>query len=126
MCVVCCCHLCSMIHERQLFPATLLSSLSPSLPLPTSASPVSLPLAPSPSLSDNASPSPLLLPCFLFPTLSPVWMCYFLPRQDLGTKSTAEAHSFLRSGKMRLEVRSGAAQAEGGVHDMHSFEKKRW
>eukprot|EP00193_Tetraselmis_chui_P011085 CAMPEP_0177790610 /NCGR_PEP_ID=MMETSP0491_2-20121128/23454_1 /TAXON_ID=63592 /ORGANISM="Tetraselmis chuii, Strain PLY429" /LENGTH=488 /DNA_ID=CAMNT_0019312711 /DNA_START=38 /DNA_END=1504 /DNA_ORIENTATION=+ len=46
--------------------------------------------------------------------------------QDLGTSSTATAHSFLRSGKMRLEVRSGAAQAEGGVHDMNSYEKKRW
>mmetsp|Transcript_17765 Transcript_17765/g.45067 ORF Transcript_17765/g.45067 Transcript_17765/m.45067 type:complete len:508 (+) Transcript_17765:102-1625(+) len=46
--------------------------------------------------------------------------------QDLGTCSTEVAHKFLRSGKMRLEVRSGAAQAEGGVHDMNSYEKKRW
>jgi len=46
--------------------------------------------------------------------------------QDLGTKSVADAHAALRSGKMRLEVRSGAAQAEGGVHDMNSYEKQRW
>lgn len=50
----------------------------------------------------------------------------FAVAQDLGTKSVIDAHTFLRSGKMRLEVRSGAAQAEGGVHDMNTFEKKRW
>ena len=46
--------------------------------------------------------------------------------QDLGAKSLAEAHVALRSGVQRLEARTGAAQAEGGVHDMHSFEKKLW
>ena len=46
--------------------------------------------------------------------------------QDLGAKSVAEAHAALHSGKQRLEARTGAAQVEGGVHDMHSYEKKSW
>jgi len=46
--------------------------------------------------------------------------------QDLGAKSVTEAHAALYSGKQKLETRTGAAQVEGGVHDMHSFEKKPW
>lgn len=46
--------------------------------------------------------------------------------QDLGAKSLADAHAALHSGTQRLEARTGAAQAEGGVHDMHSYEKKSW
>ena len=46
--------------------------------------------------------------------------------QDLGAKSLAEAQAALYSGRQRLEVRTGAAQAEGGVHDMHSYEKRAW
>lgn len=46
--------------------------------------------------------------------------------QDLGAKSIPEAHALLRSGEMRLECRTGAAQAEGGVHDLHSYEKRSW
>ncbi|DBA92305.1 TPA: hypothetical protein ACH3X2_003728 [Trebouxia sp. C0005] len=46
--------------------------------------------------------------------------------QDLGARDLASAHGLLRSGQMRLECRTGAAQAEGGVHDMHSFDKVRW
>ena len=46
--------------------------------------------------------------------------------QDLGVKSVAEAHAGLRAGAVRLEARSGAAQKEGGVHDMHSFSKQAW
>lgn len=46
--------------------------------------------------------------------------------QDLGAKSLAEAQAALYSGRQRLEVRTGAAQAEGGVHDMHSYEKRSW
>lgn len=46
--------------------------------------------------------------------------------QDLGARSVPEAHTLLASGQMRLECRTGAAQAEGGVHDMHSFEKRSW
>lgn len=46
--------------------------------------------------------------------------------QDLGAKSIAEAHMALYSGKQRMEVRTGAAQSEGGVHHLHSFDKKAW
>lgn len=46
--------------------------------------------------------------------------------QDLGAKSIPEAHAALYGGAQRLETRTGAAQHEGGVHDMHSFEKKLW
>lgn len=46
--------------------------------------------------------------------------------QDLGAKTLGEAHVALHNGSQRLEARTGAAQAEGGVHDMHSYEKKSW
>jgi IMP dehydrogenase len=46
--------------------------------------------------------------------------------QDLGAKSIADAWQRLDSGEQRLESRTGAAQAEGGIHDMHSYEKKSW
>ena len=46
--------------------------------------------------------------------------------QDLGAKGVAEAHVALYTGKQRLESRTGAAQAEGGVHDMHSYDKRAW
>lgn len=46
--------------------------------------------------------------------------------QDLGAKNMGEAHGALYGGRQRLEVRTGAAQAEGGVHDMHSFDKRAW
>lgn len=46
--------------------------------------------------------------------------------QDLGAKDLPSAHQLLKSGQMRLECRTGSAQAEGGVHDMHSFDKVRW
>ena len=46
--------------------------------------------------------------------------------QDLGAKSVAEAHHALYNGSQRLEGRTGAAQAEGGVHDMHSYDKRSW
>ncbi|XP_004306549.1 PREDICTED: inosine-5'-monophosphate dehydrogenase 2-like [Fragaria vesca subsp. vesca] len=44
--------------------------------------------------------------------------------QDLGASSLQSAHDLLRSGVLRLEVRSGAAQVEGGVHGLVSYEKK--
>ncbi|GMH02877.1 hypothetical protein Nepgr_004716 [Nepenthes gracilis] len=44
--------------------------------------------------------------------------------QDLGASSLQSAHDLLRSGTLRLEVRSGAAQVEGGVHGLLSYEKK--
>ncbi|MFS7927974.1 putative IMP dehydrogenase [Helianthus anomalus] len=44
--------------------------------------------------------------------------------QDLGASSLQSAHDMLRSGTLRLEVRTGAAQVEGGVHGLVSYEKK--
>ncbi|KAK3033699.1 hypothetical protein RJ639_033923 [Escallonia herrerae] len=38
--------------------------------------------------------------------------------QDLGASSLQSAHDLLRSGVLRLEVRTGAAQIEGGVHGL--------
>lgn len=46
--------------------------------------------------------------------------------QDLGVPSLAAAAEARAGGSMRLEARTGNAQKEGGVHDMHSFEKKLW
>ncbi|CAK0778918.1 hypothetical protein CVIRNUC_004666 [Coccomyxa viridis] len=46
--------------------------------------------------------------------------------QDMGVRSIADAHRALKQGSMRLEARSSAAQAEGNIHDMHSFRKVRW
>ncbi|KAK4253556.1 hypothetical protein QN277_010213 [Acacia crassicarpa] len=44
--------------------------------------------------------------------------------QDLGASSLQSAHDLLRSKVLRLEVRTGAAQVEGGVHGLVSYEKK--
>ncbi|KAL8246152.1 hypothetical protein R6Q59_007368 [Mikania micrantha] len=44
--------------------------------------------------------------------------------QDLGANSLQAAHELLRSGTLRLEARTGAAQIEGGVHGLVSYEKK--
>ncbi|XP_038689141.1 inosine-5'-monophosphate dehydrogenase 2 [Tripterygium wilfordii] len=44
--------------------------------------------------------------------------------QDLGASSMDSAHDLLRSGVLRLEARTGAAQVEGGVHGLVSYEKK--
>ncbi|CAG9465956.1 unnamed protein product [Pedinophyceae sp. YPF-701] len=46
--------------------------------------------------------------------------------QDMGVRSIAEAREGLYTGTLKMETRSGAAIVEGGVHDMHAFEKKRW
>ncbi|KAK9809215.1 hypothetical protein WJX72_011502 [[Myrmecia] bisecta] len=46
--------------------------------------------------------------------------------QDLGARDLQAARDMLHNGAMRVECRTGAAQAEGGVHDMHSFDKVRW
>jgi IMP dehydrogenase len=46
--------------------------------------------------------------------------------QDMGVRSIDAARAAVGAGVARVEVRSGAAQAEGGVHDMHSFDKVRW
>lgn len=44
--------------------------------------------------------------------------------QDLGASSLQSAHDLLGSKTLRLEVRTGAAQVEGGVHGLVSYEKK--
>merc|ERR1712066_578911 len=44
--------------------------------------------------------------------------------QDLGSKSVDILRERLVSGEMRFELRSAAAQREGGVHGLHSFERK--
>jgi IMP dehydrogenase len=44
--------------------------------------------------------------------------------QDLGVSSVALAQQRLYSGQIRFELRSAAAQREGGVHGLHSFERK--
>ena len=44
--------------------------------------------------------------------------------QDFGGRSMAHAKELRESGAMRIESRTGAAQKEGGVHDMHRFEKR--
>ncbi|KAJ6772456.1 INOSINE-5-MONOPHOSPHATE DEHYDROGENASE RELATED [Salix koriyanagi] len=44
--------------------------------------------------------------------------------QDLGASSLQSAHDLLRSKTLRLEVRTSAAQVEGGVHGLESHEKR--
>jgi IMP dehydrogenase len=44
--------------------------------------------------------------------------------QDIGCQSLQDLHVELYAGKLRFEIRSPAAQREGGVHGLHSFEKK--
>ena len=44
--------------------------------------------------------------------------------QDLGTASLHDLHVRREDGRLRFEVRSPAAIKEGGVHNLHSFEKK--
>merc|ERR1711934_172518 len=44
--------------------------------------------------------------------------------QDIGCESVKKLQEALYAGKLRFEIRSPAAQREGGVHGLHSFEKK--
>mmetsp|Transcript_9150 Transcript_9150/g.12984 ORF Transcript_9150/g.12984 Transcript_9150/m.12984 type:complete len:525 (+) Transcript_9150:50-1624(+) len=44
--------------------------------------------------------------------------------QDAGVKCLDEAWEKLYSGKLRFEIRSPAAQKEGGVHGLHSYQKR--
>lgn len=44
--------------------------------------------------------------------------------QDIGAKSITVLQEMLREGQLRFELRSAAAQREGGVHGLHSFERK--
>jgi hypothetical protein len=43
--------------------------------------------------------------------------------QDMGSKSLAELHQSVAAGNTRFELRSAAAQVEGGIQ-MESYEKK--
>lgn len=43
--------------------------------------------------------------------------------QDIGAKSIVELHEKAQSGELRVELRTSAAQTEGGVHSLHSYEK---
>jgi IMP dehydrogenase len=44
--------------------------------------------------------------------------------QDAGCESVKEAQEKLYTDKIRFEIRSPAAQAEGGVHGLHSYSKR--
>ncbi|CAE7305636.1 impdh [Symbiodinium natans] len=44
--------------------------------------------------------------------------------QDIGAASVDKLQSMLQEGQLRFELRSAAAQREGGVHGLHSFERK--
>lgn len=44
--------------------------------------------------------------------------------QDMGTRSIAEMQTRAFSSELRFELRTASAQVEGGVHGLHSFEKR--
>jgi len=44
--------------------------------------------------------------------------------QDLGAISLSEMHEYLYAGRLRIELRSPAAQREGGVHNLYTYEKR--
>jgi len=44
--------------------------------------------------------------------------------QDIGVKCLDDLRAQLYNGNLRFELRSAAAQREGGVHGLHSFERK--
>ncbi|KDO35637.1 inosine-5'-monophosphate dehydrogenase [Saprolegnia parasitica CBS 223.65] len=44
--------------------------------------------------------------------------------QDLGVKTIAQLHEFLYAGELRFEMRTPAAQREGSVHGLHTYEKR--
>ena len=46
--------------------------------------------------------------------------------QDLGCRDIAQVRLALYSGVMKMEGRTQAAQSEGNVHDMLTFEKRPW
>lgn len=44
--------------------------------------------------------------------------------QDIGAVNIRRVTAMRERGQLRFEIRSGAAQVEGGVHGLHSYEKK--
>ena len=44
--------------------------------------------------------------------------------QDLGVRSVLDLKKLCWSGELRFELRSPAAQREGGVHGLHTFERR--
>ena len=44
--------------------------------------------------------------------------------QDMGEKSLVELREGVLTGRVRFELRTASAQAEGNVHGLHSFDKK--
>jgi IMP dehydrogenase len=43
--------------------------------------------------------------------------------QDLGARSLGDLNAMREGGRLRMEVRSAAAQREGGVHGLHAYSK---
>jgi IMP dehydrogenase len=44
--------------------------------------------------------------------------------QDMGHKSLNALWQALYDGRLRFELRTAGAQVEGGVHDLHSYQRK--
>ena len=44
--------------------------------------------------------------------------------QDLGQANLSAMHSALYNGDLRFELRTPAAQREGNVHSLHTYEKR--